>query len=68
MVESLTSPAHARLWFLQGVTLFWILHLVGLACFAYIVWRRLTPLLRAAQGLQDPALDLAASTPSRSES
>jgi len=34
-------------WFVSGSTLFWCIHTLGLACFAYIVARRLTPLLQA---------------------
>ena len=41
------SPAQAAYWFIQGRLLFLVLHAMGVACFAYIVWRRLIPLLRA---------------------
>jgi Fe-S oxidoreductase len=51
-VEGLTSPAHANYWLIQGRTLFWILHLLGVACFSYIVVKRLRPLLRAQRDLR----------------
>ena len=47
MVEALQSPAQATCWFIHGQVLFLILNLAGVACFAYIVSRRLTPLVRA---------------------
>src|SRR5438132_7840243 len=47
MVEGLTSPAHVTYWFIEGRILFWILHLLGFACFCFIVARRLAPLMRA---------------------
>ena len=40
------SPAHATYWFIQGQMLYLVLHLLGLACFSYIVARRLAPLVR----------------------
>src|SRR5271166_201461 len=46
MVEALQSPAQATYWLISGQTLFIILNLLGLACFAYIVTRRLSPLIR----------------------
>ena len=39
--------AHARYWLVSGQELFLVLHLLGLACFAYIVARRLRPLTAA---------------------
>src|SRR5271165_5423971 len=45
MVEALQSPAQATYWLISGQTLFIILNLLGLACFAYIVTRRMTPLV-----------------------
>ena len=47
MAEALQSPAQATYGFISGHLLFLILNLLGLACFAYIVARRLTPLIRA---------------------
>jgi Fe-S oxidoreductase len=46
MVESIQSPAQATYWLITGRTLFIILNLLGLACFFYIVAKRLTPLIR----------------------
>ena len=46
MVEALQSPAQATYWLISGQVLFLILNLLGLACFSYIVAKRLTPLLR----------------------
>ena len=47
MQESIDSIAGAWFWLIRGRDLFLFLHLLGLACFGYIVTRRLTPLLRA---------------------
>ena len=46
MVESIQSPAEATYWLIQGRILFLVIHLLGTACFAYIVAKRLVPLLR----------------------
>jgi Fe-S oxidoreductase len=46
MVEALHSPAQTTYWLIQGQALFLTLHLLGVACFAYIVAKRLTPLFR----------------------
>ena len=46
MVEALQSPAQSTYWLISGQSLFLILNLLGLACFAYIVTKRLTPLIR----------------------
>ncbi len=54
MVESLQSPAQVTYWFVPGQVLFLALHVAGSACFAYIVARRLQPLLRAQS---DPRFD-----------
>ena len=48
MLEGIQSPAQAAYWGVSDETLFAIVQLLGLACFAYIVARRLKPLLRAA--------------------
>jgi Fe-S oxidoreductase len=45
--ESIDSIAGATYWLIRGRDLFLFLHLLGLACFAYIVVRRLAPLRRA---------------------
>jgi hypothetical protein len=47
VVEGIQSPAEATYWFIHGHALFLIIHILGTACFAYIVARRLVPLLRA---------------------
>src|SRR6185437_6830377 len=41
------SPAQASYWLVSGQALFLVMHVLGLACFAYIMYRRLVPLLRA---------------------
>jgi Fe-S oxidoreductase len=46
MVEGFQSPAQATYWLISGRVLFLMIHLLGLACFAYIIARRLTPLFR----------------------
>ena len=47
MVVGLQSPADATYWLIQGRILFLIIPVLGTALFAWIVARRLTPLLRA---------------------
>ena len=46
MVEGIPSPAQAMYWLIPGRILFLVIHLLGTACFAYIVSRRMVPLLR----------------------
>ncbi|HEY7099165.1 MAG TPA: (Fe-S)-binding protein [Terriglobales bacterium] len=46
-VEGIQSPAGSTFWFIPGHTLFLLMHLLGTALFAYIVARRLSPLIRA---------------------
>ena len=41
------SPAQITKWLIPGRNLFLTIHVLGVACFAYIVARRLVPLLRA---------------------
>ena len=48
----LQSPAQATYWLIQGRILFLIIHILGVACFAYIVAKRLTPLLRGERDLR----------------
>ncbi len=50
----MSSPAQATYWLIQGRLLFLALHLMGVACFAYIVAKRLAPLMRAQP---DPRFD-----------
>lgn len=40
-------PAQVTDWLIPGRTLFLTIHVIGVACFAYIVARRLVPLVRA---------------------
>jgi Fe-S oxidoreductase len=47
MLEVLPSPAQATYWLIPGRILFSIIPVLGTACFAYIIARRLTPVLRA---------------------
>jgi Fe-S oxidoreductase len=46
MVEIIQSPAQLVYWFLPGQILFLLVNLLGVACFAYIVAKRMTPLIR----------------------
>jgi Fe-S oxidoreductase len=46
-VEGLNSSAQVTSWLIPGQDLFWVIHFLGVACFAYIVWKRLVPLARA---------------------
>jgi Fe-S oxidoreductase len=46
MVDAFQPPAQATYWLISGRVLFLIVHILGTACFAYIVWRRLVPLMR----------------------
>jgi Fe-S oxidoreductase len=54
MVEGMESVAQITAWLVPGRTLFLTIHILGVACFAYIVARRLVPLIRAEQ---DPRFD-----------
>ncbi|HEU5334704.1 MAG TPA: (Fe-S)-binding protein [Terriglobales bacterium] len=47
VVEALQTPAQSTYWVIQGHTLFLIIYLLGSGCFAYIVTKRVQPLLRA---------------------
>ena len=47
MAESIYSPAQVTYWGLPGQILFLLINLLGVACFAYIAAKRLTPLVRA---------------------
>jgi Fe-S oxidoreductase len=61
MVNSLHTPAESMYGFIQGRDLFLLIHLLGTACFLYIAWRRLQPLMRGARDLRfdRPGLRLA---------
>jgi Fe-S oxidoreductase len=52
MMEALQSPAQATYGSISGQVLFLILNLLGLACFAYIVAKRLTPLIRGERDVR----------------
>jgi len=54
MVEGIQSAAQIPAWLVPGQTLFVVVHILGVACFGYIVARRLVPLVRAQQ---DPRFD-----------
>jgi Fe-S oxidoreductase len=47
MVDGIHSPAQATYWIIPGSALFALINVLGLACFAYIVFKRVAPLLRA---------------------
>ena len=47
MVDGIESVVQLASWLTPGRTLFLAIHILGLACFAYIVFRRLVPLFRA---------------------
>src|SRR6202142_4381743 len=46
-MEGIRSAAQVTSWLIQGQTLFLVIHILGIAGFAYIVAKRLVPLLRA---------------------
>ena len=48
MVEVIDSPAQATYFLVQGRVLFSIIPLLGIACFAYIMAKRVAPLLQSA--------------------
>ena len=52
MGESIDSIAGATYWLFRGRDLFFFLHILGLACFAWIVAKRLEPLLTAQRDLR----------------
>ncbi len=52
MGEGIQSVEQVRSWLVDGRLLFLMIHLLGIASFAYIVARRLVPLLRAAPDLR----------------
>jgi Fe-S oxidoreductase len=52
MVEGIHSPAQATYWLTSGRVLFLFINLLGLACFSYIVARRLTPLVRGERDVR----------------
>ena len=52
MVAGIQSPAQAIYGFIPGRVLFSLIPLLGLACFAYIIFQRLLPLFAAAPDLR----------------
>jgi len=52
MVEGIQSVSQLASWLDAGRTLFLVIHILGVACFAYIVARRLVPLFRAERDLR----------------
>ncbi len=48
MTQFIESPAQATYWFLPGRVLFSIIPILGVACFLFIMAKRVVPLLRAA--------------------
>jgi Fe-S oxidoreductase len=54
MVEGINSVLQVTSWLAPGWMLFMVIHILGLACFAHIVTKRLVPLIRAQR---DPRFD-----------
>jgi Fe-S oxidoreductase len=52
MVEGTQFVPQVTSWLVGGRTLFLVIHILGIACFSYIVARRLVPLLRAERDLR----------------
>src|SRR5581483_5089379 len=52
MLQAIQSPSQATYWLISGHALFLTIHLLGLACFVFIVVQRLKPLLRAQSDLR----------------
>jgi len=52
MVEALQSPAQSAYWLISGHSLFLFLNILGVGCFAYIVTKRVTPLVRGERDLR----------------
>lgn len=51
-MEGLPSTSQLTSWLESGRTLFLVIHFLGIACFAYVVAKRLVPLLRAERDLR----------------
>ena len=51
-MDTIYIAAQATPWLASGRSLFLIIHLLGITCFAYIVTKRLVPLLRAQPDLR----------------
>ena len=52
MLNDIPSAAQATYWSIPGPVLFSVIAIVGLACFAYIVAKRLTPLIRGERDIR----------------
>lgn len=52
MATELLSPQQATYWFVSGRILLPAIHVLGILCFAYIMRRRLLPLLRGAPDIR----------------
>ena len=46
VIAGIQSPTQVMYWFIPGRVLFLIIHILGVACFSYIVAKRLVPLIR----------------------
>ncbi len=46
MLEAIQATAQTTYWLNPEREMFLLIHVLGIACFAYIVWKRMTPLLR----------------------
>ena len=51
-MQGLSATPQLVSWLSQGSVLFWLVHVLGVLCFAYIVARRLVPLVRAERDLR----------------
>src|SRR5271169_222642 len=51
-MEGIQSVAQMTSWLATGRVLFLLIHILGVACFGYIVAKRLVPLLRAQRDLR----------------
>jgi Fe-S oxidoreductase len=58
MVEVIDSPAQATYLVVQGRVLFSIIPLLGIACFAYIIAKRVAPLLQSAPDIRFDQISL----------
>ena len=57
-MEGMQSVAQVTSWLVMGQGLFLLIHVLGIACFAYIVAKRLVPLLRGERDFRfDRPLD-----------
>jgi hypothetical protein len=51
-MQSLSATPQLVSWLSQGIVLFWLVHVLGVLCFAYIIARRMVPLMRAERDLR----------------